>query len=766
MRKYKGISRPLWVATGFAAAACVPLGTAFAQDATKGAQRDELTEVVITAERRAADVTHTPISMIATSGEDLAKANIVNISSLQTQTPSIQINNAGQYNSINIRGIGNGAVNPAITPGIAVQRDGLIQAETIMLAEPFWDIDHVEILRGPQGTFIGQSSTGGALLIVSKSPTFDGVNGYVNLLVGNYTNNMAEAAVNLPISDTWAMRVAAHWQNRGSYYFNAGSAKTVIKESPINDPGHVADQNVRVSLLWKPSDSFEALLKVENNHADTGGTPDQPNQNFYIDPVSGAQVRSPFYAFSTHQPFVLNNDFQARYSTEVSDRIGLDLKYTLPNGILLRSLTGFQHDDIRENPDGDNTSANALFNYHLIGPDNNYESEEVSIISPTTGRLSWIAGATWFYRNTPVRQNFHIFAPPYAAGQTEVQTQQLDIHAAQRTMGLYGQVSFQISDPWQLQVGVRQNWDNNFYAKDGSIKIFVPAAGPNPVAIVPLAGTFHDSVPTWKVGVNYQPTENQFFYGFVARGYKSGGVNSGTPPTINFDPEHLTDYELGWKTKMLDNHVQTEIGLFYIDFDGLQLPVTNPITGGGAVTNVTSSKIKGIEASIQAHLAGFNATAGISYNDTALGAVSLIASHRLPPTVNNNPQCNGSNAAVCFDYNPYKVNLSGGANPFSPKVSINADIDYGAVIGNATLRPRVTFSHTDKQFGSVFQSDNYFLMEARNLFGASVSYEVGPWTTTAFGTNLTDQTYVSAYQGNSVYYGPPREFGIKVSRTF
>jgi iron complex outermembrane recepter protein len=763
MSKYTRIHRLLLTAVGIAVTAYVPVGTVSAQVADKAPASDELAEVIVTAERRATDVQHTAISMIATSGDDLTNAHVLTIGDLQTTSPGIEINTAGQYSSINIRGIGNGAVNPAITPGIAVQRDGLIQAETIELSEPFYDIDHVEILRGPQGTFIGQSSTGGAVLIVSKSPTFDGVSGYVNLLEGDYSNTKVDAAVNLPISDTLAARVAVNWERRGSFYFDAGSAQTVITQSPLSDPDHVDQQNVRVSLLWKPTDNFSALFKYENNHSSTGGTPDQPNQNVYF--VNGVAFHSPFYAYSTHEPFVLNGDFQARQSDETNDRAGLELKYTLPDGILIRSLSGFQHDDIRENFDGDGTSANAIYSYHLIGPDNNYESEELTVASPDTSPLTWIGGASWFYRDTPVRQaTYYEPGPPYpatGADSTPAQIQQLNIHAAQRTSGIFGQVSYQIVDPLQLQLGVRENWDYNF--NNGGINIIIPPAGLNiPVA---LGGHFHDSVPTWKAGLNYTPIENEFIYGFVARGYKSGGVNAGSP--VNFDPEHVTDYELGLKSKFLDNHVQTSIGGYYINFDGLQLPVTNPFTGAqGDVANTGNSKIKGIEASVEAHLVGFNFNASLAYNDTSVGAISLIATYRLPPTANNNPQCVGAQTTGCFNYAPYLVNLSGGANPFSPKVVFDTGLDYGIPLGSATLRPRVTFSHTDKQYGSIFQTDNYFLMNARNLVGANLAYESGPWNVQAFVTNLTNETYVQAYTGNFEYYGAPRQYGVRLSRTF
>jgi len=691
---------------------------------------------------------------------------VVNIADLQTTTPSFSVNSAGQYNSINIRGIGNGAVNPSITPGIAVQRDGLIQAETIELSEPFYDIDNVQILRGPQGTFIGQSSTGGAVLINSKSPTFDGINGYVDLLVGNYSDHKVDGAINLPISDTLAARIAFNYERRGSFYFDAGSAFTAISQSPVTDPGHVDDQNVRLSLLWKPTDSFQALLKYENNHSSTGGTPDQPNQNVYIDPTTGLAMHSPFYAYSSHQPFTLNYDFQTRYSEEESDRAGLELKYTLPDGIVVRTLTGFQHDDIRETQDQDASSANALYNYHLIGPDNNYYSQELNIISPDNSRLTWIAGGSWFYRNTPVRQNFYINNPPYPAdGTPAFETQQLSIRVTQRTLGAFGQVSYQIFDPLQIQLGVRENWDNNF--NQGGINIQIPTVPPFPLSLnVPLTGNFRDNVPTWKAGLNYTPIENQFIYGFVARGYKSGGTNAGSPD--NFDPEHVTDYELGIKSKFLNNHIETAIGGYYMNYENLQQPVINQFTGQSGITNVGKSKIKGFEASIQAHLAGFNANLGIAYNDSSLGDVSLIAGYRLPGNASNQPQCAAGQPLGCFNYTPYFANLSGGSNPYSPKVTLDAGVEYVIPLGDFNLRPRITYSHTDKQYASLFQTDNYFLMGVRNLWGASLGLDAGQWTAQLYGTNLTNETYVTAYtsDNNLEYYGAPRQFGVRVSRSF
>jgi iron complex outermembrane receptor protein len=784
MQATRTTSHSFATAIALAIGAALPATAALAANAP--VDNSGLEEVIVTAERRANDVQTTPIAMTAISGDDLASKGVNSIADLQNVTPSLSVNTAGQYYSINIRGIGNAAVNPAITPGIAVFRDGLFQAETIMLSEPYFDIDNTLVLRGPQGTFVGQSSTGGALQINSRSPSFDGVKGYADFQFGDYSEQKVTAAINLPMNDVFAMRAALLVDHRGSFYTDIGAPRTPILGGPLVDPGHLDDRWLRLGLTYKPNDTYQATLKFEHGNHETGGTPDQPNQNTYVDPVSGALLHSPFYAFSTHQPFILNGDRPDRANVERRDIVNLDQKWKFDNGVTLRSLTGFQHSDIREINDDDASSANAGWQYHDIGPDNNYESQEFNLLSPDTGPLTWVVGGSWFYRDTPVSTHQYINNDPSVYGTSNFnsgvlpQLNELDIHAAQRTMGVFGQVAYKFSDMYELQVGVRENWDNNF--NNGGITInvanqFVPAnpsaipptpavpAHYGPVFTIPLTGHFKDTAPTWKVNLNITPNKDNFIYAFVARGYKSGGVNAGS--TQNFDPEHVTDFELGWKSTFLDNHVQTTLGGYYNDYQNLQQPITDPVTGGGGVTNVGKSKIKGVEASIIAKFSGWAFDAALNYNKTSLGNVSLIAAYRLPGSLpSNTPQCTPARPTNCFNYVPYITNLSGGENPFSPKVTINAGVSYTIPVGSGSVMPRVNYTHVDKQYASLFQTDGYFLMRARNLLNANVSYENGPWHGEVYMSNVTNQVYESAYSGNYVYYGAPRQYGIRFGRSF
>src|SRR6185312_4789718 len=167
-----------------------------------------LQEVVVTAERRATDLQTTAIAIQAISGSQLQQLHLNSVQSLQVTVPNFTVNdNGGQYESYNIRGIGDTAITPSITTGVAVFRDGLLLSETIGQNVPLYDIADTEVLEGPQGTFVGASSTGGAIQINSQDPNFRGINGYAAVEGGTYSLWKSDGAVNAPISDTFAARL-------------------------------------------------------------------------------------------------------------------------------------------------------------------------------------------------------------------------------------------------------------------------------------------------------------------------------------------------------------------------------------------------------------------------------------------------------------------------------------------------------------------------------------------------------------------------------
>jgi iron complex outermembrane receptor protein len=809
---------PAW-AQPAATAAAADAGSDSAAPAAAG---DQLQEVVVTAERRDVSLLQTPIAITAVSGQAILENHLIDVNSLQQVTPAFSVNDQGGYfQSVNIRGIGNTALDPAITTGVAVFRDGLLQAETIGQEYPLYDIADTEVLEGPQGTLVGASSTAGAVQINSANPNFRGINGFVDTTFATYSDKKVTGAVNMPVTDTLALRVAFNTEYRGSFYRSEGAAlQGPGTVDPINDPGQVQNINLRIGALWRPTDAFQALFKYEYNRSNTGGEPAEPITSTYtslfsgctangangsiVCPSSGAPSHTPFY-YPGEQPFVL--DYGSTDTEEISfnQRFNLELRYTFADGVIFRSQTGVQQFGFNHIAWNSYGPYNAGYIWHELHNDQ-YFSEEVNLISPTTGKLNWIVGAFAFYRNTPVELANQIYVPPYQlpiAAATPSEYANMSpllellgtVNGVARTGAVFAQVGWHFTDTLQLQLGLRENWDDNFNQQDASDGIYLfPFVPPNQLPGTTIStscvpggskvacwfngGRFTDAVPTGKVNLSWTPVPTQNFFVFYARGYKSGGANgnnTASDPYPTFAPEHVNDWELGWKGSLLDNHLQTQLGLYYMNYQGMQYPVYDIYSPSQAqlVENLAASTIDGIEFSAQSRFGRAGINVGVDYNHSSLGAVTALNNAYLP---GNTPfgfnqasgpaQCPATAAtAGCFNYLPYEQKLSGEQMPFSPKFTANVTVDYGFPIGASTLRPRITYNHSDGQYASLFE-DAYSYLGPHDLIGANLDFEVGPWLFEAYGTNLTNQLYLSGKTATVQYYGAPRQVGFRFNRTF
>ena len=741
-----------------------------AQNATSAqnadADSDALQEVVVTAERRATDVLTTPISMTVTTAEQLAERNTNNTFDLQASVPNFTVNQmTPNNNDISIRGIGTsaGAKSASIAPGVEVIHDGLLQPETIGLGAnlPFYDIQDVEVLKGPQGTLVGQSSTGGAVEINSRNPEFgDSVTGYIEAQYGTYTDIRFDGAVNLPISDTLALRIAFNTENMHSFYYDkAANPGPAGGSATVDDPGQIDNHNYRVSLLWKPTDNFQALLKASYNTGADAGDPTILNQRSFVNTVLGGTEYTPFYANGSHSPWVLDPNVVSQIDNVMFSLYSLDMKYTLPDGIQIRSLTGYQtsYQEIYEDTNGVSIPTGVTEN--AVQPDV-YKSQEIDIISPTDWRVSFIGGAEFFYRATTARAyNTDTFAPFSVAAPQIISVPFLNDYNANGAV--FGTLSYNITPALQLQVGARENWDNNY--QRGSVNILLPGL---PTLVLNLPNSYKDSAPTGKIGLNWTAAPGQFLYAFWAHGYRAGGVST---DGLDFNPEKVEDFELGWKSHLLDDHLQVQLGGFWMNDLHMQeqLFSGNGVTGTQIYNLNGKSEIRGIELSAQSRFGPLGADFNLGYTKSSLGATTTIASYELPAIGTAGlPQCVGAATAGCFNYVPYNTSLTGEQNPLSPPLSIYTDINYAFRVGDgAALIPRISYSYIDKQYGSLFEIPFYELPSI-SLVNLSLTYKTGHWNAESYVTNLTNKLYLAGTQGNQIYYGPPRQYGVRVSRSF
>src|SRR6185312_15350304 len=546
---------------------------------------------------------------------------------------------------------------------------------------------------------------------------------------------------------------------------------------PIQDPGGVDNKDIRLSAMWKPNSKFSALPKLDWNSSDNGGDVSQVNQTHFTVPAGtrcpagsptlpgpngGSTCYATNYNYSSHQPYVLNWGPQAYLLPQLGHpyynyRLGLHLDYTFDDGIDLRSVTGFQQTQYDTYGSGDsypqtvtyavpvtpNTPAGTIsqtFNSRGAGyqwiPLDDYYSEEINLISPTTGpfwsKFNWIAGATWFYRDTGVTVSSVNTTAPYSFERPFFLGVNNDF--INRIAGVFGQISWQIVPTLQLQVGLRENWDNNHTRASVDevalpvLPVTVPNVGctgapyttgasflPSQFGYLcppqPLQSTsFTDAVPTGKADLNWTPLPGQFFYGFFARGYKAGGPQPGAVP---YQPEHVNDWELGWKGTMLDGHMQTHLGGYYMVYQGMQQVIFNTLTGSGTqIVNIGSSTLEGIEATMNARMGGLGVNVDGSYEHSALANITgVVASYELPPTAGSHGQCGapGVNPSACFDYGPYEANIGGESDIFAPEWQGTLAVDYRLHLGQGTLDPQIQFSYTGGQYASLFQIPFYYM---------------------------------------------------------
>lgn len=507
-QRIKGWPAPLGIAV---AAAIAVSGMCFGVASAQEGDNRSLEEIIVTTERREATQATTAISMEVLSQDDLAANQIKDIIDLQNAVPSINFFQNGSYVQANIRGVGNPSTGgPSEQVGVPVFFDGATQGEEMSLASGFFDVGDVEVLRGPQATFVGQAAAGGAILINSARPNFDGLNGYVEAQAGTYGTRKVDGAINLPIADHLAARLAYMSDNRESFYTNVAGRATLGGYQYT--PGAQEDDNFRISLLWEPSEKFSLWSKFEQTHLNSYGIPDQPNPNPYTgyrddddDPLTpsvpvitydnNAQGPAPGTGtigpngeiiggtpgpggaiYDPLDPWTINSP-NAEIRVQENVRLSVEANYKFDSGITFRSLTSSIRLDRREVIGGNSAVFTSPTGFHL-GPDMLTWSQEFNLISPEGQRLEWLVGLYRNDRHTQVNLNIPlggpngIFGAPcgwqYDSSWTPCPTtgqragsfywDSLDdvVHTA-----LYGQLNFDISDTVELTLELRGNDDDN-----------------------------------------------------------------------------------------------------------------------------------------------------------------------------------------------------------------------------------------------------------------------------------------------------------------
>lgn len=692
-------------------------------------------EIVVTAQRRSESAQKVSIAITAFGGDQLAQRGISTERDLQNAAPGLTITKAGLTESVNIRGIGLASGSPQVANGVATYIDGLFQPPITQSLE-MYDVQNVEVLRGPQGTLVGSNSTGGAVFINSKRPVLGKWAGDLTLEGGSYNNFKGFGAINIPVGDHFALRVATDHHSRDSYYTDTGIYH--------NHPDQLDMHQERISALYQ-NGGVSVYWKGELAQNRNGG--------YAYQPIADTQ----FSAGATGVPYQLDYDsptagFERAFNT------ALEVKVQTAGGLTIRSETGYQNKRINNTYDLDATS---ILSYY--GPPPGFPqyqdqyvrerqySQEINVISPTAGAFNYILGG-YFQRNK-IDVLLHISGTaPFAIVPNPITDKVV--------WGIFAQGNLKLSDKLELQTGVRYS---QFHV-DGTGAVYLGGMPPAAFRTISQAGKETDGLATGKVSLNYTPDARNLFYVFAARGYKPGGIN---PPGQTFRHEQVWDFEAGWKSSFLSNRIRTQLGAFYNAYKNFQIDGTLS-TGQGGVFNVPgTSSIKGFEASAQARVAGWSLDFGSAFVSSHLPSFPVVNQYA-PGEGANLPQCTGGAVfPTCFDYVGNTItNPSGGPNLLSPKWTWNASLAHSFRLGgDATLEPRVNYNYVGSQQARLTYLPQD-LINAYHLLSASVALTWQGYKLEAYGTNLTKEYYVSGVSGANHFFGAPREFGARFQARF
>lgn len=694
---------------------------------------DQIDEVVVTAQKRSENIQDVPIAMTALSADDLIGKGVARSTDLQYASPALTVTDAGLTQSVNIRGIGLSSGSPNAANGVATYVDGLFQPPIVQTGS-YYDLSDIEVLRGPQGTFVGSNSTGGAIFVKSQDPSTRSFNGYGEVSGGNYGTVGFQGAANMPINDDLAVRVALNDQNHGSYYTDHG---------PYRDkPDSLVEGAGRVGVLWRPDENFQAIVKVEAVDKDTGG--------YAYQPVPGTAYSKDFSESGIRD---LDYDAPTR-NHEKGQQFTVNLQYVLPDGITVKSITGYQNKEIYNLYDVDATALVSDTENQFVR-EREY-SQEFDILSSTGGPLTWVTGA-YFQRN---RINVNILDE--ASGFPTA----ILINNKKTTLGYFGQVGYEITPALVATVGLRYSSYN--VSGDGAVHIGngIPGFPPGGLYVADTGGKESDSRPTGKVNLDWHIDKNDLLYAFVARGYKSGGLNG---PASTFSPETVMDYEAGWKSTLLGGHLKTQLDGFYNQYDNFQFDTVNTGTGQSAVQNIPSATIDGIEAQIQGKEHGLGYDASIAYVHSELATYRVIDQNLLPPG-NLLPQCAVGQSAGCTDYTNATKTISGASNLLSPTITFTGGVEYAATVNDDLIvTPRLNYAYTGTEDASPSR-EAYYRIKGHGILSAFLKFDFQRYSLDAYCTNLTSEKYVTGFSINGSsgdqFYGAPRLFGVRLRAEF
>ncbi|NKB99362.1 MAG: TonB-dependent receptor [Pseudomonadales bacterium] len=756
-----------------------------------------LEEVVVTATRRAeTDIQTTPVAVSAITEDEFNNLFAQDIGEIALHVPNFSAATVTGFNaaSFAMRGAAETDIIVYFDPKVGVIVDDFVVPHVqTQLLEPF-DIESIEVLRGPQGTLFGKNTTSGAIVVRTKRPDLESSSLDASIQYGSFDDTKANVAFNIPLSDTMAFRFAGLYQKSDGYYENGkvdfpidafgaglGDAGLTDGSAVRGDGSDLGGKDVfsgRAKLLIEPNDRLSILGQVEviKDRSDPvpviNDTQAAAGQLATLLGFPGVTSGDPLDQAGIHSSQIVNLDDEQEV-----DVLGtyLNIEYSLENHTLY-GLVGYREQESRLPNEYLGTSYESFF---AATRDDDRETFQVEgrIASELDGNVNYVAGL--FYQTNDVEfcvlQQLGLteFFGSAVPGVLDNATPLLLCNRQDATAyAAFVDVTIDISEKFSLGLGVRHtNEEKDYIAREGLPVGFIfpggmfsePLDGQN-FNLASFAVQRDDeewSEPTWRITGSYQFTNDVFGYATVSRGFKSGGYNDqagsggfGNFPVNAYDPEFATSYEIGIKTTLAEERVRFNATYFNVNYEDFQRSTVVSVPGTvfqeTRTFNAADVDAQGVEVELTALLApNLTLRANIGWLDTEYQ--KFVLDRNLD--------------GILEDFSGREVVRS-------PEITGGADLTYiHDLSSGANLVFNINYLYEDENtyyynddIGSQFDT----VLEERSILGASVTWNSADdrYYVSAFGKNLTDDRYKTASQAVGALwtfsnYGPPRFYGVQ-----
>lgn len=738
--------------------------------------------IIVTAQRREQDIQDVPVSVTALNQDTLAAigSSGQDVRVLSARVPSLVVESSfgRTFPRFYIRGLGNTDFDFNASQPVSLVYDDVVLENPILKGFPVFDMQQVEVLRGPQGTLFGRNTPAGIVKFDSVKPR-DYADGYASLSVGRFGNVNAEAAVGGPLGDNINVRLSALYQSQDDYIDN------VLPSGTTEDAlGGFSDFAFRAQFDFQLADNFDLLLTGQVRDLD--GTARIFRANNFTRGQSGLNSN-----FDRRSVSVDGQNDQTVKTQNVSARATLDL-----GAVSIISVTSFWNGSAASVGDVDGGFGASFLPPELTGPgvipftaetqdtipDLDQFTQELRIASNGSGPLSYQAGIFFFDEDLEiVSNNFSTLGDPLnAPGGVNIIVSQAQ---ESKALGIFGSLTYELSDQLSVTGGIRYNDDERDFVVVRSRDTQFPTFLQNPLGTV--TREVSDDTITWDLSATYAASDDVKLYAKVARGYRAPSIQGRVlfPPATATpledgvtvaDSETITSYEAGIKSTLWGGRARINLTAFYFDLNDAQLTAV----GGDVNANrlINADNVRGYGFELDAELAPTDNlffTAGLSFNDTEIQDQGLTTAACGAVRVDTFPD-----VSLCTILDPIVtpaapfsaaiVSIDGNSLPQSPRWIANWTARYSIPVGDGEV-----YAFTDWAYRSKI---NFFLYESLEFQdnsqlegGVRVGYKTDSFELAGFVRNITNDTSaVSGIDFNNLtaMVNEPRVWGVSAAVNF